>query len=57
MIASPTMARDVYIPFQAAHVMDDRIRLNVRAGEVDDQGWEMPELLDMGEETSSRKRR
>jgi osmotically-inducible protein OsmY len=52
-----TMARDVYIPFQAAHVMDDRIRLNVRAGEVDDQGWEMPELLDMGEETSSRKRR
>lgn len=52
-----TMARDVYIPFHAANVMGDRIRLNVQSGEVDDQGWEMPELLDTGEETSSRKRR
>lgn len=52
-----TMARDVYVPFHAAQFMDDHIRLNVRADEVDDQDWPMPELFETGEETSPRMRR
>ncbi len=46
-----SMDRDVYIPFSACQTTDDgRVRLNVRAEDVDEQGWEMPELL----ETSQR---
>ncbi len=32
-------ARDVYVPFSACRVSDGQIRLNVRAQEVDSQGW------------------
>jgi len=41
-----SMARDVYVPSSAASMMDGRLRLNVRADEVDNQGWETPELVE-----------
>lgn len=41
-----SLARDVYVPFSAARIVDGRIRLNVEAGEVDNQGWETPELVE-----------
>lgn len=40
------MARDVYVPMNAANVERGRIHLNVQAGEVDNQGWEMPEIIE-----------
>lgn len=44
------MARDVYVPHQAVeHVTGDRITLNVRAGDVNDQNWPAPELLETEE--------
>ena len=49
-LADRSMARDVYIPFSACQVTNGQIRLNIRADEVDNQDWEMPELL--GSETS-----
>lgn len=51
------MARDVYIPFNACQKSGGQIRLNVRADEVDDQDWPMPDLMDMDiNETTSSKR-
>jgi hypothetical protein len=52
-----SMARDVYIPFQACNITGGQIRLNVRADEVDNQGWEMPELFKTETTETSRKRR
>lgn len=40
------LARDVYIPISACRSTNGRIRLNVRADEVDNQGWPNPELMD-----------
>lgn len=51
------MARDVYIPFSACQISGGQIRLNVRADEVDDQGWEMPDLLETDTTQKSQKRR
>jgi hypothetical protein len=48
------MARDIYIPFNACQIANGQIRLNVRADEVDNQDWEMPELFDTESETSQR---
>lgn len=50
------MARDIYIPFSACQTSGGQIRLNVRADEVDNQDWEMPELFDIETDTSQRKR-
>ena len=49
------MARDIYVPFSACQMTGGQIRLNIRADEVDNQGWEMPELLET--ETSQQPRR
>lgn len=51
-----SMARDIYVPFSACQVTSGQIRLNVRADEVDNQGWEMPELFetDTGPEKKNR---
>lgn len=49
------MERDVYIPFNAGQVSGGQIRLSVRADEINDQGWEMPELLETSH--TSQKRR
>ena len=40
-----SMARDVYIPLNACQMTNGQIRLNIRADEVDDQDWEMPDLI------------
>ncbi len=49
------MARDIYVPFDACQSTDNgKIRLNIRAGDVDNQNWPMPELLGSGE-TSTHK--
>lgn len=45
-----SMARDIYIAFNACEVSGGQIRLNVRADEIDNQGWEMPELFEKSEE-------
>ena len=45
-----SMARDIYIPFHACEMRGGQIRLNIRENEVDNQDWEMPELLDMSDE-------
>ncbi len=39
------MAHDVYVPFSACNATNGQVRLNVRAGDVDKQGWEMPEKM------------
>ena len=49
-----SLARDVYIPFSACRMIDGQIQLNIRAGEVDEQDWEMPALF--GTETAQKKR-
>jgi hypothetical protein len=49
-----TMDRDIYIPLDACQIVNDQIRLNVRAAEVDNQGWQKPELLGTG---SAEKKR
>jgi hypothetical protein len=51
-----SMARDVYIPFSACDMSGGQIRLNVRADEVDNQGWEMPELFETDTTDQSRRR-
>ena len=48
------MARDIYIPFHACQTTGGQIRLNIRADEVDNQGWEMPELFETETDTSRR---
>jgi hypothetical protein len=50
------MARDVYVPFSACQTTRGQIRLNVRADEVDQQNWEMPDLIETPTETSRKKR-
>ncbi len=53
-----SMARDVYIPFSACQMTGGQIRLNVRADEVDNQDWEMPDLLETESSSQgSRKKR
>lgn len=52
-----SMARDVYIPFNACQMGSGQIRLNVRADEVDNQGWEMPDLLETEDTQKSSKKR
>jgi hypothetical protein len=54
-----SLARDIYIPFNVCQISDGQIRLNVRADEVENQDWQMPELLDMGTESpqKTQKRR
>lgn len=51
------MARDVYVPFGACDMTGGQIRLNVRADEVDNQGWEMSELFDTDTTDQSRRSR
>ena len=45
------MARDVYVPFSACEITHGRIHLNVLENEIEQQGWEMPELI----ETSKKR--
>jgi hypothetical protein len=52
-----SMARDVYVPFDACQSADGQIKLNVRADEVDDQDWPMPDLVETGETSTSKSRR
>lgn len=52
-----SLARDVYIPMSASQISDGQIRLNVRADEVDNQGWEMPDLFETEDETPSRSQK
>jgi hypothetical protein len=41
------LARDVYVPFNAcSEITRDRIILNVKADEVNDQNWPVPEIID-----------
>ncbi len=37
------MAQDLYIPFADCDVHDGKVQLNVRSGEIDRQGWMVPE--------------
>lgn len=48
-----SMARDIYIPMSACRTTEGQIRLNVRADEVENQGWEMPDLMET--ETSQKQ--
>jgi hypothetical protein len=40
------MARDVFIPFSACDLMDGKVKLHVRANEVEHQGWQTPEMIE-----------
>jgi hypothetical protein len=41
------LARDVYVPFDACYeITHDRIVLNIRADEVNDQNWPVPEIIE-----------
>jgi hypothetical protein len=51
-----SMARDVYVPFDACRSTDGQIRLNIRADEVDNQNWPEPDLLGSGETSTSTSR-
>lgn len=52
------LARDIYVPFSAVRsAQDDRVTLNIESSEIDNQGWENPELTavgDMGGSTQNR---
>jgi len=39
------VARDIFVPFSAAHFENGKVRLNVTADQVDDQNWDTPEFL------------
>ncbi|RPI85108.1 MAG: BON domain-containing protein [Chloroflexi bacterium] len=39
------MERDVYVPFDASNAAEGKVRLNVSADKVDDQGWPTSEIL------------
>lgn len=54
-----SLARDVYVPFNACQKADadGRIRLNVRADEVDAQDWEIPDLFETGSPQKSQSKR
>ena len=49
-----SMARDAYVPFSECQISDGQVRLKVRASEVDDQGWQVPEAA---ESQRSQKKR
>jgi hypothetical protein len=49
-----SLARDIYIPFNACQIRNGKIQLNVHADEVDNQGWEMPELFETETETTQK---
>ena len=51
-----SLARDIYIPFTACQMTNGQIRLNTRADEVDDQDWEMPDLLEPDTTSKSERR-
>lgn len=51
------MARDIYIPFNACQIRNGQIHLSVRSDEVDDQGWEMPDLFETETETTQRSQK
>ncbi len=38
-------ALDVFVPFDQCYVEGDRVHLYIKADQVDDQGWEMPEKM------------
>jgi hypothetical protein len=38
-------ARDVYVPYYACHLEDDRVNLKVEANEISHQGWASPRLM------------
>jgi hypothetical protein len=40
------MARDIFVPFSACNVSGGQVQLNVRANEVDNQGWRTPEVIE-----------
>jgi hypothetical protein len=43
LLARPLLRRDVYVPYSAcAERKGDTVKLNVKAGEVVDQGWATP---------------
>ncbi len=51
-----SMDRDVYVPFNACQATDDgRIRLNVRAEDVDEQAWEMQDLLETSHKSQQKR--
>jgi hypothetical protein len=52
-----SLARDVYVPLNACQISNGQIRLNVRADEVDNQGWEMPDLFETEPASKSHKNR
>ena len=39
-------ARDIFVPFSACNVSGGQVQLNVRANEVDNQGWRTPEVIE-----------
>lgn len=38
------MARDVYVPLNSAQISGGRVMLNIRADQIDDQGWPNPDI-------------
>lgn len=44
-LADRPAARDIYIPFSACSVNGGQVRLNIRAGAVDKQGWPVPAVF------------
>jgi len=47
-----SMQRDVYVPMSAIHTVDgDRVMLNVSARDVDQQGWNSPDLASTGQQS------
>ncbi len=55
LLVDRPMERDIYIPFSACQTSGGQIRLNIRADEVNDQGWEMPDLLETSEGSQKRQ--
>ena len=55
LLVDRSMARDIYIPFNACRSTDGQIQLYIRADEVDDQDWPAPDLLGASEATTAGK--
>ena len=47
------MARDVYAPFSAAHEENNKVKLNVTAGQVDNQDWQTSDMFGSQKTTMS----
>ncbi len=47
-------AFDVYVPFDQSYVDGDQVHLYIRADQVDEQGWEMPEKMPATEKKNKR---